>query len=201
MRKSAKRTLLAEAEARVPSQWDTIRAVAQREISTPAPRRIPWLRMALPAAALCTVLALCLAAGLYPRTVNPPVSTNPTTEQAGMQELPVSLPSMLAGQAVKWESAEQGGGGMPSPYMLGTLEDGRTVTLETEEIFNGSKEGLAVFQAVHPEMIDFEPSLEIGGTVCYLGFNAGRYPEGQEGDPALLIWECTVYRVYVESIG
>jgi len=200
MRKNAKRILLAEAQARVPGQWEAIRAMAQTEMPAPAPRRAPWLRMALPAAALCALIALCLAVGLYPRTLAPPVSTDPTMEQSGMQEQAFSLPSMLGGQKVTWESAHKGDGDVPRVNMEGTLEDGRRVTLGAEEIFHGSKEELAAFQAAHPEVIDFEPSLEVGGTDGYVGSNVGRYPEGQEGDISKIVWECTLWRIYVESI-
>lgn len=134
-----------------------------------------WKRLAPIAACLALAVA---GAVIIPqlRTPVPDVTTSPPSATAktpdGVQEMRCELPVMLAGQKVAWENAEQQAqdGFAESVYVYldlsrdtpnasatGKLEDGRTITLGTEELWSGPQ----------AEYEDVMLGLRTGGSLSY----------------------------------
>jgi hypothetical protein len=189
--------------------------IEKREVFTMS-KTFAWKRLA-PIAA-CLALAVAAAVVIPRFTAQPiptaPADTRPTQTQPAEEQIQsVSLPSMLAGQAVKWESASKNEAsenetgpeakwyvtmdsedglqmilGGPDTKIVGTLADGRKVTVVTKELrltenpdqaeVAGDVSYRIVLRSLVPEVsfyaievgdtiLEFEFTDETGATIAY----------------------------------
>ena len=150
--------------------------------------------------AACLALAIAAAVAIPRFTAKPPV-VPPGTEQV------VTLPAMLAGQAVTWEAfPDDAEPGIPIKWsvkvttadgallemgdtemkILGLLADGRKITVAREEVSRVPQAKETAGPGVLLSVPDLESALEIGSTVMQIAFT-------DDG------WT-TTYRCYIQAI-